>query len=149
MVSELARRLNRFFDKVSFDGDPIEDCWSWSGGKDGQGYGKFNDYARTGEQRAHRYIYKELVGPIPEGLELAHQCFRTSCCNPWHVKPMTHQGNLLQPNPGVSYTNYNKTHCKNGHELSGENIRMEGSSRRCKACKVAYDKARWESLGRR
>lgn len=32
-----------------------------------------------------------------------------------------------------------QTHCKNGHPLAGDNVRMEGCSRRCRACKKAYD----------
>lgn len=33
------------------------------------------------------------------------------------------------------------THCKNGHLLSGANVRFEGSSRRCRTCKREYDAA--------
>jgi len=33
------------------------------------------------------------------------------------------------------------SYCKNGHPLSGANVRFEGSSRRCRTCKREYDAA--------
>lgn len=38
-----------------------------------------------------------------------------------------------------------QTKCLKGHVLDGENVRMEGTSRRCRACKDAYDNQRYEA----
>lgn len=43
---------------------------------------------------AHRTAYELFVGPIPEGLELHHQCRNRGCVNPDHLEPATRQENL-------------------------------------------------------
>lgn len=60
-------------------------CWGWDGGK--RAYPTVNVY---GENRAaHRLVYEILVGPIPDGHHLHHECENTRCVNPAHLAPLT------------------------------------------------------------
>lgn len=63
--------------------DPETGCWLWTGRLDSWGYG--NAYGRM----VHRVFYEQLVGPIPEGLELDHLCCNRPCVNPAHLEPVT------------------------------------------------------------
>jgi hypothetical protein len=42
---------------------------------------------------AHRIIYEEIFGSIPEGLLIRHTCNNRKCCNPNHLKLGTYQDN--------------------------------------------------------
>lgn len=67
-------------------------CWIWDGNKDRLGYtGKRFDGKQTG---AHRWVYTQLVGPIPDGMSLDHLCRNPSCVNPAHLEPVTHTENI-------------------------------------------------------
>jgi hypothetical protein len=41
----------------------------------------------------------------------------------------------------------NQTHCKRGHLLSGENVRITGKGRECKECDANRAKAKWAAMG--
>lgn len=43
---------------------------------------------------AHRAMYEQEVGPIPEGLTLDHLCRQPACMRPDHLEPVTHATNL-------------------------------------------------------
>lgn len=45
---------------------------------------------------AHRAVWMELRGPIPDGLDILHQCGRPACVNPAHVRVGTHRENILE-----------------------------------------------------
>lgn len=71
------------------------DCWLWLGAKNSNGYGHFVR-RKNGKQKkvyAHRYVYAELVGPIPRGHEVHHSCYNRWCCNPSHLSTVTHRAN--------------------------------------------------------
>lgn len=67
--------------------EPDGGCWRWTGRIDSAGYGRVRVNMRTAG--AHRAIYEELVGPIPEGAELDHLCRNRACVNPDHLEPVT------------------------------------------------------------
>jgi hypothetical protein len=58
-------------------------CWLYKG--------KREDYvtAPSMAQPLHRWVYETLVGPIPEGMWLHHECETKGCCNPAHLTPMS------------------------------------------------------------
>jgi hypothetical protein len=62
-------------------------CWIWTGGLNEHGYGKASVENRT--VLAHRMVYEQEVGPIPDGLDLDHLCEIRACVNPLHVEPVT------------------------------------------------------------
>ena len=118
-------------------------CWEWTGSVFYHGYGRIQ---RRGKSYiAHRYVYKLLIGPIPEGLELDHLCRNRACCNPAHLRPVTRRENQLAPgSQSVSARNARKTHCKHGHEFSPENtIQRSDGGRRCRECARIRDAQRW------
>lgn len=73
--------------------DSASGCWVWLRGRDLNGYGYLWDKERKRNVRAHVAYYEEAHGAVPNGLELDHLCFNTSCCNPAHLEPVTHLEN--------------------------------------------------------
>ena len=67
-------------------------CWLWTGCTNRGGYGLTKFRGRT--TGAHRAVYRLLVGPIPEGLDLDHLCSVRLCVNPAHLEPVTHAENV-------------------------------------------------------
>ncbi len=108
--SPLADRFWRYVDQRG-------DCWFWTGGKTGCGYGVFSVNRRA--VLAHRFAYEMLVGPI-EAPQLDHLCRNPSCVNPAHLEPASARTNTLR-GVGPSAINAQKTHCVNGHAFTPEN----------------------------
>jgi len=108
-------------------------CWEWQGRKVKGGYGNINvNKKRIG---IHRILYKYYYDKLDSRLEIDHLCRNTSCCNPLHLEQVTHKENVLR-GFSLNAINARKTHCKRGHPLSGDDIRIEKyGSRRCKKCK--------------
>lgn len=88
----------RLLDKVQFQPNG---CWLFTGYLNKDGYGKIR-VGRRGDgtaksMYAHVVCYEELVGPVPEGLELDHvkeRCTSRACCYPDHLEPVTHLENI-------------------------------------------------------
>jgi HNH endonuclease len=110
-------------------------CWEWQGYRTQDGYGQFWD----GEAQAltHRWSYEHHVGPIPNTLVIDHLCRNPPCVNPTHLEcvPMktnTERGYLYHVFAAKAAA---QTHCKRGHPLSGENLRIDcRGDRACRAC---------------
>lgn len=69
-------------------------CWIWTGRTDTKNqYGHvFIGSLADGTWRngtVHRIAYEEMVGPIPEGLQLDHLCRVGTCWCPEHLEPVT------------------------------------------------------------
>jgi hypothetical protein len=63
-------------------------CERWLGGHTGKGYGAFQG------SYAHRLVYTNVIGPIPDGLQIDHyECHVHDCVNPTHLRPATNQQN--------------------------------------------------------
>jgi len=83
--------ITRFFSKVDIPDSPDE-CWIWTVGTGGDGYGQF--WYDGVLYRAHRISYEYFNGPIPEGLIVRHKvCHNRLCVNPFHLELGTHQDN--------------------------------------------------------
>lgn len=124
----------RFWAKVK----KTDTCWIWTGARGSHGYGNFCHETVNGKRkfkRAHRWSYEQLVGEIPEGLELDHTCEVLLCVNPDHLEPVTGKQNVNR----ASRHNASNAHCPSGHSYSAENtsLSLNGNgkrSRRCKQC---------------
>ncbi len=115
----------RFWTKV----EKTETCWLWTAAKASkQGHGKFMVQGKN--WKAHRWAYEALVGPIPKGLTLDHLCRVPACVNPAHLEPVTLAENVRREMEA-------KTHCPQGHPLSGTNLyRQPGTGyRACRTCR--------------
>jgi len=124
----------RFLEKMQvseylFYGDSL--CWEWRGTKSPTtGYGQFKSDGRRGAKLSspHRFAYEYFIGPIPDGYEVDHLCQVRHCCNPLHLEAVTVQENRKRRDAL-------KTHCKYGHELSGDNLLNSKSGiRKCRLC---------------
>lgn len=64
-------------------------CWIWLGSfRPNSQYGRvyFNQKYRS----AHRAVYEDQIGPIPDGHDLHHLCEVQACVNPSHLEPIRH-----------------------------------------------------------
>lgn len=68
-----------------------ESCWEWLGGKTAAGYGKKTFHGRT--YLAHRWLFMQLFGPIPDGMVIDHTCQNPGCVNPHHLRAVTQATN--------------------------------------------------------
>ena len=115
-------------------------CWLWTGmlHKDGYGFGKVDGKMTL----MHRWAYKLLVGPIPEGMTLDHTCRVRNCVNPAHLEPVTNGENQ---NRGLN-TYAIRTHCKSGlHDITipGSVTHYPSGNPQCTEClKVSSRRAR-------
>lgn len=66
-------------------------CLIFQGSKYRDGYGR--QYWNGKLDRAHRVVYSEMYGEIPEGMVVRHTCNNPSCCEPSHLKLGTHKDN--------------------------------------------------------
>lgn len=136
----------RFWYDVRSIGAGHDDCWEWSGFRHPRGYGRFMDKGKG--YQAHRFAYEQVIGPIPEGLQLDHLCRNRACVNPAHLEPVDNQTNTLR-GEGLTAENARKTECKRGHPLVPENVYVIPStgSRVCRRCNtdrtIAWRKRRF------
>lgn len=106
----------------------LNGCWDWTGWANSAGYG----YVRWGgrDVPAHRVVWEQVVGPVPDGLELDHLCVRPICVNPEHHEPVTHAENQRR-------ISRRQTSCRReGHDWSNpQNVHTRPNGRRyCAEC---------------
>jgi len=106
------------------------ECWIWTGRINVDGYGTL------GSRYAHRVVYEELVGEIPDGLHLDHLCRVRSCVRPLHLEPVTQRENTLR-GQNFCAVKARQTHCIHGHEFTPANtyVRTNGT-RQCRTCRA-------------
>jgi hypothetical protein len=68
-------------------------CWQWIGPITEDGYGQFSIQYKS--IRAHRFSYKYYVGPLEDGLVIAHICNNRKCVNYNHLRQDTHKSNSI------------------------------------------------------
>lgn len=134
----------RFWEKVDKRGP--DECWEWLARKCPLGYGRL--WVAPNVRLAH-HVSCMLHGiPIPgypksENV-IDHKCGNRGCVNPAHLRIVAQVDNcgiLARPTP--HWNNKKKTHCANGHPLSGSNLAIYPSngkpSRTCLTC----EPSRW------
>ena len=105
----------------------VSPCWVWQRALYRTGYGAIRRGGRN--YRAHRWLYEQIVGPIPDGRHLDHLCQVKSCVNPAHLEPVTKRENERRYHATVP----RKTHCRQGHDKQGRPT--------CRECDAASKRA--------
>jgi len=111
-------------------------CWLYQGATDHAGYVRTR--VRGSKRFGHRITWEHFVGPWPDGLTFDHLCRRKNCLNPWHGDPVPSLVNSRRSPDNIAVRNAAKTHCPQGHPLSGDNLRFasQGSGRVCRTCRA-------------
>lgn len=115
----------------------LGECMVYDGQRSPDGYGVVRIERK--HQMVHKYMWSLENGPVPDGLQLDHLCNNEPCWRQDHLEAVTPRENSLRSNSPASH-NSRKTHCKHGHELSGENLKQwtsaSGNRRReCRDCR--------------
>ena len=71
----------------------MSDCIEWTGTIGLDGYGKKWNNSKRNWVQAHRWVYEQEVGAIPDGLMIRHLCHNKRCVNPAHLEPGTMKDN--------------------------------------------------------
>jgi hypothetical protein len=110
-------------------------CRVFTGAKTPNGYGVIGVPGRR-TRLAHRVAYEQLIGPIPDGLELDHLCRVRACCEASHLEPVSRRENILRGDgPALTSARLRAiSTCKHGHELAGDNLYIWRGMRKCRAC---------------
>lgn len=121
-----------FWSKVN----KTDTCWLWTGALlYGYGTMKVNGSATS----PHRFAYELLVRHIPDGFNIDHLCRVRNCVRPDHLEAVT-RGENVRRGESPSSKNRDKTHCKNGHPFSGDNLVVVkgryGLQRQCRICRT-------------
>lgn len=161
-TQQLFEELPRWANRVEVDA--ARNCWLWVGYLDKDGYGKGYTTKVPNTQRVHRIAYTLLVGGIPEGLDLDHECEVRNCINPSHLTPCTPIENIKAgaerrrlrlwqgPQATAAQLRRAKGICPSGHVLSevGTLPRLKKGKRqdvRCKACQHETQRKHREKVG--
>lgn len=109
-------------------------CWQWTSVIERNGYGRVTVNYKA--HLVHRYVYEQLVGKIPHGMQIDHICKHRSCVNPAHMEAVPPaENNARSSSP--SALNARKTACVRGHRFTPENIYIPPKTpnkRHCRAC---------------
>lgn len=126
------------FDRYSIP-EPNSGCLLWTGTDNGWGYGTIY---RDGRNVLATHVALYLAGrPVPKGLCALHKCDVPACVNVDHLFIGSHADNIADKIAKERHARQyvKKTHCKQGHEFTKENLLITKAGRRigkrlCKIC---------------
>jgi hypothetical protein len=134
----------RFWEKVEYD--PNTQCWNWTAAKTKSGYADFSVQGRS--VRAARWLYGQMVAPVPADLTVDHLCSNRACVNPGHLEVVTRGENTMRAKTGITVLLAQRTHCVNGHEFTPENTYPRSDrGRGCCECRRLKNQA-WRERSR-
>jgi hypothetical protein len=107
------------------------DCIVWTGAQNNTGYGCFGINGKS--QLAHRLVWEEAHGPIPDGMTIDHLCRVHSCIRLDHLELVTMAENIRRRPMRLELG----SECKRGHILTAENIYVNAKgNNECIECRV-------------
>lgn len=125
----------------------VGECLVFQGATSTDGYGQISVNNRI--VYVHRVVYEHHHGPVPNGMQIDHVksrgCTSRRCCEIGHLEAVSPRENTMRSD-AVTAVNARKTHCPQGHELSGDNLvksnlRYNGA-RVCRTCRNERAKLR-------
>jgi len=118
-------------------------CVEWTGAVNSRGYGSVG-WGPRGQNKsylAHRVSFVLAGGILEPSLTIDHICRNRLCVNAAHLEQVTGKENIQRAARLI-------THCKHGHPLSGENLRLSSRGKRvCRTC-AADRSAEWSAASR-
>lgn len=137
----------------------MTDCVEWSGYRNDKGYGRV--YIRSsgygqGDWRyvlAHRWVWEQANGPIPDGMVVMHTCDNRACIEMSHLRLGTQAENLADMKAKGRSHRWAETytHCKHGHPFDEINtkwgLRDGYPTRQCRTCLRENTRAYRRRLG--
>lgn len=146
-------------------------CWLWFGLVSDEGYPKASVRGDDGlwrQRNLARATFTMHVRPLANDEHLDHlchthtpscpggrQCLHRRCVNPGHLEPVTFLENNRRARSRKAASNKRRglarTHCKNGHELTPDNVAFQAAHpdrRRCRTCALARTE-QWRERQRR
>lgn len=115
------------------EADNFFGCWTWTGALGGErNYGTFAWHCDKVKYQcsAHRFSYQYYHDEAaPQGMQVDHLCENKLCVNPMHLELVTPQVNSQRRSAKI-------TVCKQGHDLTGDNIYWTSDGHReCRECR--------------
>lgn len=111
-----------------------DDCWSWVGARDRDGYGQVRQGVRV--YRAHRVSYALTFGAIDPALVIDHLCRNTACVNPCHLENTTVQINTARGDGPAAAAAAARLlgQCLNGHVIAEVGEHKQRAGMTCAEC---------------
>jgi hypothetical protein len=141
MAAPITPPITRFYRHVRREGA----CLLWSGhaaGRHPRPVFRLTTRQTDPKVYAHRWIYEQVVGPIPEGWEVDHLCQHGLCVDVAHLEAVP---------PKENQRRQRRAMCRAGlHDLSNpENCRWDTQGRRrgCRRCWLDAAQRRYSKGG--
>lgn len=123
--------------------EPNSGCLIWlrgiAGGRNGPSYPVWK---WEGRRRQVSHLALEAKGiKVPKGFDACHRCDVTLCVNGDHLFVGTRKINMEDARAKGRLVGYGKREfCKQGHPLSGDNVRVDPKSgkRKCHICSLRW-----------
>jgi len=88
----------------------------------------------------HRWVWEQINGPIPEGLEVMHICDNRACYRLDHLRLGTHSDNMRDMHTkgrAGGGRKWRATHCPQGHAHAEHAYYDKNNGPHCRVCDAA------------